>query len=133
MDGQEHSFELPQPQPENAPVSDDLSQKQEKNLPLPELRSTGGASVNPIKSSGSAAPDVSQITNQQSFSSEVSTPANLPVVADDNDLIEKEWVDKAKQIVDQTKDDPHKQSKEINKFKAGYMKKRYNKDLKIEE
>jgi hypothetical protein len=51
----------------------------------------------------------------------------VPDAADDGDVIEKEWVLKAKQIVDQTKQDPHKQTKELHKFRAEYMKKRYNK------
>lgn len=54
-----------------------------------------------------------------------------PLSADDVDLIEKEWVEKAKQIVNQTKDDPHTQNKELNNFKAGYIKKRYNKEMII--
>lgn len=54
-------------------------------------------------------------------------------IADDADLIEKEWVTRAKAIVMHTKDDPHLQNKEINKVKADYMKKRYNKDLKLNE
>lgn len=54
-----------------------------------------------------------------------------PLIADDVDLIEKEWVEKAKQIVNQTKDDPHTQNKELNNFKAGYIKKRYNKEMII--
>lgn len=57
--------------------------------------------------------------------------ANLPDIADDNDLIEKEWVEKAKQIVEHTKLDPHMQNKEMGKMKADYLKKRYNKDVKI--
>lgn len=56
-----------------------------------------------------------------------------PQIADDADLIEKEWVDKAKQIVDHTRHDPHLQSKEMNTMKADYLKKRYNKDLKLSE
>lgn len=56
-----------------------------------------------------------------------------PLIADDVDLIEKEWVNKAKAIVEQTRDDPFKQNKEINKIKADYIKKRYNKDIKITE
>ncbi len=67
-----------------------------------------------------------------------STPAvasdnddNLPAAAEDADIIEKEWVIKAKQLVDATKDDPHRQNKEINKMKAAYIKKRYDKELKI--
>lgn len=56
-----------------------------------------------------------------------------PQMADDNDLIEKEWVMKAKQIVLATKEDPYTQNREMSKFKADYLKKRYNKDIKIEE
>ncbi len=55
------------------------------------------------------------------------------MIADDSDLIEKEWVLRAKSIVAQTKDDPNLQNKEVNKIKADYMKKRYNKDLKVSE
>ena len=56
---------------------------------------------------------------------------NSPVIADDVDVIEKEWVQKAKEIVTQTKDDPHKQSVELTKFKHDYMNKRYGKDIKL--
>lgn len=61
-------------------------------------------------------------------------PASLaPIIADDVDLIEKEWVEKAKQIVEQTKDDPYQQTKAITEVKADYIKKRYNRDLKTSE
>lgn len=56
-----------------------------------------------------------------------------PPVAEDADLIEKEWVTKAKEIVARTSHDPHLQNKEMNKFKADYLKKRYNKEVKISE
>jgi hypothetical protein len=56
-----------------------------------------------------------------------------PAVADDNDLIEKEWVTKAKEIVEKTKHDPHLETKEISIFRADYLKKRYNKELKVAE
>ena len=61
------------------------------------------------------------------------TQLSLPAVADDSDLIEKEWVNKAKQIVEHNRDDPYMQSKEITVFKADYMKKRYNKTIKLSE
>ncbi len=53
--------------------------------------------------------------------------------ADDDDLIEKEWVERAKSVIQKTKDDPHSQNKELNRFKADYVKKRYNKELKVNE
>lgn len=56
-----------------------------------------------------------------------------PGIAADVDLIEKEWVQKAKAIIYQTQNDPHQQSKELNIFKADYMQKRYNKVLKLSE
>jgi len=57
-----------------------------------------------------------------------------PAIADDVDLIEKEWVEKAKEIVNKTKDNPYLQNKAMSEFKADYIKKRYNKELaKIDE
>jgi hypothetical protein len=54
------------------------------------------------------------------------------LVADDVDLIEKEWVDRAKAIVEATQDDPHKQKSEISKVKAEYIQKRFNKTIKVD-
>ena len=67
------------------------------------------------------------------FQSTGSTAGNSTLIADDADLIEKEWVIRAKAIVTQTQDDPHQQHREITKVKADYLKKRYNKDLKLSE
>ena len=55
------------------------------------------------------------------------------LMADDADLIEKEWVARAKSVVEQTKADPFVQNKELNKVKADYIKKRYNRDIKVSE
>jgi hypothetical protein len=52
-------------------------------------------------------------------------------VADDKDIIEPEWVQKAKAIVNSTSDDPYKQSEELTVLKADYMQKRYNKIVKL--
>jgi hypothetical protein len=52
-----------------------------------------------------------------------------PVEAGDVDLIEKEWVEKAKQIVEHTMDDPYSQQEALGQMKADYMKKRYNRDV----
>ena len=56
-----------------------------------------------------------------------------PAVAEDIDLIEKAWVEKAKAIVNSTHGDPYAQNKELNKVKAEYIKKRYDKDIKVIE
>jgi hypothetical protein len=59
--------------------------------------------------------------------------SGTPAMADDTDLIEKEWVVKAKEIVARTKHDPYQQNKEVERVKADYLKKRYNKDVKVTE
>jgi hypothetical protein len=55
--------------------------------------------------------------------------SGLPLVANDDDLIEKEWVDKAKKIIVQTKDDPYRREKEVGKLQADYLRKRYGREL----
>lgn len=55
-----------------------------------------------------------------------------PPVADDVDVIEKEWVNKAKAIVNEHKHDPYNQEKETSKLQADYLKKRYGKEIKTE-
>lgn len=54
-----------------------------------------------------------------------------PIAAADDDLIEKEWVDKAKKIVQETRSDPYAQEREVSRLQADYIKKRYGKDVKI--
>ncbi len=56
--------------------------------------------------------------------------SDTPLVANDDDLIEKEWVDKAKEIVAATKDDPYKREEAASKLQVEYLKKRYGKELK---
>jgi len=55
------------------------------------------------------------------------------LVAHDVDLIEKEWVERAKSIVAQTYEDPHAQKKEMSKVKAEYIQKRFNKTVETDE
>jgi len=54
----------------------------------------------------------------------------VPDVAEDVDLIEKEWVKKAKDIVNATYGDPYTQNKQMNKMKIEYIKKRYDRVIK---
>ncbi len=57
--------------------------------------------------------------------------SDSPAVAADEDVIEKEWVDKAKKIIEETKDDPFARSTRVNELQKDYLKKRYNKDLGV--
>lgn len=55
---------------------------------------------------------------------------NAPAAADDVDLIEKEWVNKAKQVIETTKDDPHAQEAGFEELQIEYQKKRYGRNIK---
>jgi hypothetical protein len=52
-------------------------------------------------------------------------------VIEDKDLIEKEWVEKAKAIINQNRDNPYKQTEDITGVKAEYLEKNYNKSIKL--
>ncbi len=52
-----------------------------------------------------------------------------PTIAGDDDLIEKEWVDKAKKIIATTQNDPYKREQEVSKLQIDYLRKRYGKEL----
>jgi hypothetical protein len=73
--------------------------------------------------------DASQGANNSASST--TNGSNALQFAQDKDLIDKEWVNKAKEIVMKNLDDPYKQSEELTLLKADYMKKRFNKTLKL--
>lgn len=89
-------------------------------------------------------PSVSQVAALPIPPLQPSTPAldttlsnplsnSTPLVANDDDLIEKEWVDKAKQVLAITKDDPYRREQEVSKLQVEYLRKRYGKDLAVPE
>lgn len=101
----------------------------------PELAQTGNSQMPVVTSSVT---DISALADPGQQISVGPTPqpaAHIaaPTTAEDADLIEKEWVLRAKALVAKTKDDPHQQNKELNLYKADYIKKRYNKDVKVSE
>lgn len=58
-------------------------------------------------------------------------PDPVPLTSDEE--LDLEWVNKAKDIVEQTKADPFTLSNELNKVKADYLKVRFSKELNIGE
>jgi len=130
------SFELPQP------VGAQLEPKELQGLDGKSESATSKAvehglsqpSMNPYPT-GLPDPQGGGVTgiSQPAASPAVSPVIDPALIADDTDLIEKEWVNKAKAIVERTKNDPHTQNKEMTKIKADYLKKRYNKDIKLPE
>ena len=51
--------------------------------------------------------------------------ASTPSLANDDDLIEKEWIDQAKKIIAATREDPYRREQEISKLQIEYIRKRY--------
>lgn len=72
----------------------------------------------------------SQVASVLGGAASASVQIDVPDVAGDIDLIEKAWVQKAKDIVMQTQGDPYKQNKQMNLMKVDYIKKRYDKDIR---
>lgn len=58
-----------------------------------------------------------------------SATSDAPLIAGDDDLIEKEWVDKLKRIIVLTRDDPYERARVIAQLQADYLKKRYNREI----
>lgn len=63
----------------------------------------------------------------------VDSPKTSKLPAAEKDLIEKQWVAKAKEIVAETKSDPYKQKTEMSKAKADYIQKRFKKTVKTDD
>lgn len=55
--------------------------------------------------------------------------SDSPTVAGDDDLIEKEWVERAKKVLAETKDDPYRREQEVGRLQADYLAKRYGRKL----
>ena len=134
-------------QPSVAPGPESMPQAQpESNTPTPETTVTpevapAAPEVEPARKEGAAQGDAPMALPPVQNTPVVQTPApapqvdtndnDAPAIADDVDVIEKEWVDKAKGIVQSTKHDPYQQNQQVSVLKAKYMKKRYGKDIKL--
>ncbi len=70
-------------------------------------------------------------------------PVQLPGTSDDDSkavvsevskekVAEKQWVERAKQIIGETRDDPFKQNHEMSKAKAKYIKQKFNKTIRTD-
>ncbi|HSX47316.1 MAG TPA: hypothetical protein VLF63_00935 [Patescibacteria group bacterium] len=115
--------------PSNLPEVDPLAKNE--SLPISELNKQAKQSApvfnipqlnTPLKDS-----DDSSVKANDSIGSTTNFASNIR----DKDLIDKEWVDKAKQIVEKNRYDPYKQSEELTILKADYIKTRFNKSIKL--
>jgi hypothetical protein len=82
-----------------------------------------------------APPPILPLPSQQAKVVHMPAPPKIandnPTVAADDDLIEKEWVDKAKKVVAESRDDPYKLEREVSKLQADYLRKRYGREIGV--
>lgn len=135
------SFELssqPEVTPQGAEQVDDAVIEQQrpasqeagvgKRAPQPGSTATDLPAIPQIPATTPAVPPTDQTAPAKPVS-----PATADLKADDADLIEKEWIERAKSIVNKTHDDPHRQKDEMSKVKADYIRKRFNKVIKTDD
>lgn len=137
---------LPAPNlnPERAPI--DYAQNRESFPLSPSLDNGLERGEKSVEQGGESAPSAASaapiLPTPVSFPGSVPTVSDqggdtistdAPLVANDDDLIEKEWVDKAKKIIAETRDDPHRREREVGRLQADYLKKRYGKDLGVSD
>lgn len=127
------NFEMPQPP---APEGEESHREQGQEAPAARPESAGNQPARPALP---AVPDDIPAADQ---SAAAAPPQDKPVSAptDDSsppakesDHIEKQWIDKAKNVVARTQDDPYMQKHEMSKVKAEYIQKRFNKQIKTDE
>lgn len=136
--------QLPSPshQPETGPVQPHSEQLAPLRAPERAPMPSGGEQTeahegqpsgpgDPAAIQQPAAPPLPQLTQPATQSTAANDDSTNPVVAADEDLIEKEWVEKAKKVIADTKHDPHLQGQAVSRLQADYLKKRYGKIVKV--
>ncbi len=119
--------------PEVAALKSQIDSVQGVAGATPQTDQTSDASASQLSTANPAASNIQFDPLPPTKIPGASLHPDSPVNADDGDLIESEWVHKAKAIVDRTRDNPYLQSQEIYKFKADYINKRYQREIKLDE
>ncbi len=133
----EPKLSAPNRGPEHLPDITGGSVERIPSVPTPEKRGEMGHERGEERKEGESPavpqailPPVQITTVAPAVDDVTAVPADsTPLVAADDDLIEKEWVEKAKAIVVKTKDDPYQREQEVGKLQADYLRKRYGKEL----
>ena len=122
-------------------------QPNQQPMPTPEQGQSSAAPENltpaPLPAAGEAAPSAPAAIPAMPVLPQTADPAvpagtppptgSGPVVADDVDVIEKEWVDQAEKVVKQTAGDPYQEEEAVEALQVDYLKKRYGKEVKKSE
>ena len=127
-------FEISPPSPEG---HEQAQEKAAEGRPSGQESSLGKQAPKSSKATAATIPQIPQIPTTltaQAPGTRPQTPSpTSQLTADDVDLIEKEWVQRAKAIVAETQEDPYRQKKEMSKVKADYIHKRFKKVIKTDD
>jgi len=130
-EGGQFNFELP-PQPEPLEGGEKRQDKVHEAVPAAPERAGQQAPPPALP----AIPDDIPAADAPVIAVPVQDATTAHPVADssaqDSDRIEPAWVNKAKEIIAQTHDDPYLQKDQMSKVKADYIMKRFNKQIKTE-
>lgn len=119
------------PSPENSPIVgheggiEREPQRFEQMPPQQQVQPQQGTTPRPVL------PE--PVVSQPDPSSSATLLTDVPNVAAEDDLIEKEWVNKAKTIILQTTDDPRRREEAVSQLQREYLRKRYGKELGASE
>lgn len=128
------SFELPPP-PENLPESGEQGQERTvERAPARPEKSPQQAKQPALPAIPDDIPSVEPpVIAAQPDDTAAPLSHGSAQASDDQDRIEPEWVDKAKAVISQTRQDPYMQKHEMSKIKADYIQKRFGKQIKTDE
>ena len=128
---------------QSIPKNEGINVESKPNIPKNEeaLIDSGAERVEQVAEANAAIADInssialpSPVTDDDSSDNSKLTTSDVnPLIANDDDLVEKEWVDRAKKIVAETQNEPHKQKEEVSELKIDYMKKRFGRELGVAE
>lgn len=124
---------LPPVNPEHAPLSPENNNEQ--RVEQGELRQSRERLSQSATQAAPPATTLPQVTPSSVPPTDTADDATIvnPTTASDDDIIEKEWVNKAKKVVADTQGNPYLREKEVSKLQADYLQKRYGKQVKIPE
>ncbi|MEP7205222.1 MAG: hypothetical protein ABI716_03455 [Candidatus Saccharibacteria bacterium] len=127
----------PQRGPEQAPVQYGPAIERGPVLPTPERGIETGVETRERALQPATTPTVvslptmlpTPVLGDVTVSGTQTVIGDAPLAANDDDLIEKEWVERAKKIVADTREDPYLREKAVNQLQRDYLMKRYGREL----
>jgi hypothetical protein len=121
--------------PEAAPSSNSSGSEIQPTQPIEGLKSVESYErTQSVVNSASSLAATLPVTVPQPVGTDDTTVLSLgqaATLASNDDVMEKEWVNRSKKIVRETRGDPYRKEHEISKLQADYVKKRYGKEVKV--